>query len=558
LSLSLDQLDKEKRRFGQPRQLLSLLQRLAQQQFRDPATLMRFHETLLFLRAYPQNIEIARRCDLLLKGIPERIKSLEQSGIDTSQFVHPEVSGIAGTFVTDCFSFNIVRWLSERYPSQIALDWEWFEDEERLASIWPRFMPLLEEEAQVEANVPYLDWLRAARKGKQELFWLIEQFEHLTLSEAEKAELYDSLKLYVRWTPSFRASRTGMRLKVRKLFTHQDKLIPRSAVDLEKELRTPAPSSTRLSAGQGRRILDMARETSTLRYRELFGFTHGDEKRVLKASLGRGVDLFVIGVPPAHRLPLRAYHAAMIFKNGVPIGYFEGLSFFERMESGFNLYYTFREGETAWIYARTLNVFRQLLGITAFLLDPYQIGYKNEEGIESGAFWFYRKLGFRPTQQKIRKLTEREEARIAQRHSYRTPPGILRQLAISPLIFELDETRSGEWDRFSVRAIGLSVQRRMAAKHQGSATRMREESVELISQILAIKKADYGENFSSGLSDFAVVLALVSDLRDWSKQEKEDVVRIIEAKANADEARYLRLMQRHSKLRSAFIKLGSR
>jgi len=556
LSLSLDQLDKAKRRFGQPRQLLSLLHRLARQQFKDPAALIRFHETLLFLRAYPQSTEIARRCNLLLKGIPERIKSLERSGIDTSQFVNPEVSGIAGTFVTDCFSFNIVRWLSERYPSQLVLDWEWFEDEERLASIWPRFMPLLEEEAQVEANVPYLDWLRAARNGKQELPWIIEQFEHLMLSEAEKAELYDSLKLYVRWTPSFRASRTGMRLKVRKLFTHQDKLIPRSAVDLDKELRTVAPTSTKLSAGQGRRILDLARETSTLRYRELFGFTHGDEKRVLKASLGRGVDLFVMGVPPGDRLPLRAYHAAMIFKNGIPIGYFEGLSLFDRMESGFNLYYTFREGETAWIYARTLKVFRQLLGITAFVLDPYQIGYKNEEGIESGAFWFYRKLGFRPTSQKIRKLTEREEAKIARRDSYRTPPGILRQLATSPLIFELDENRSGDWDRFSVRAIGLSVQRRMAAKHQGSAIRIREESVKLISQMLAIKRADL-EKFSSALSDFAVVLALVPDLRDWSKQEKEAVVRIIQAKANADEARYLRLMQRHSKLRSAFIKLGS-
>ncbi len=46
----------------------------------------------------------------------------------------------------------------------------------------------------------------------------------------------------------------------------------------------------------------------------------------------------------------------MIYKNGVPIGYFEGLSLFERMESGFNLYYTFRDGETAWLYARTLNV----------------------------------------------------------------------------------------------------------------------------------------------------------------------------------------------------------
>jgi hypothetical protein len=105
----------------------------------------------------------------------------------------------------------------------------------------------------------------------------------------------------------------------------------------------------------------------------------------------------VISLPSGKRLPLRAYHSAMIYKNGVPIGYFEGLSFFERMESGFNLYYTFREGETAWLYANILNVMRRLTGASSFSLDPYQIGFENEEGIQSGAFWFYRKLGFRST-----------------------------------------------------------------------------------------------------------------------------------------------------------------
>src|SRR6266496_6356788 len=122
--------------------------------------------------------------------------------------------------------------------------------------------------------------------------------------------------------------------------------------------------------------------------------------------------LFVMGTPPARRLPLRAYHAAMIFKNGVPVGYFEGLSLFERMESGFNFYYSFREGETAWIYARTLNIFHHLLGVTAFSIDPYQVGHENEEGIESGAFWFYRKLGFRPTNSDRLWLTESEERKI--------------------------------------------------------------------------------------------------------------------------------------------------
>ena len=207
----------------------------------------------------------------------------------------------------------------------------------------------------------------------------------------------------------------------------------------------------------------MARETSTVRYRELYGFTHGDPTRVLRASPGRGVDIFVMGVPPERRLPLRAYHAAMIFKNGVPVGYFEGLSLFERMESGFNFYYSFREGETAWIYARSLSLFHHLLGVTAFSIDPYQIGYENEEGIESGAFWFYRKLGFRPARPNLLKHTLEEEKKIARRLSYRTPARVLRQLAAGSMIFEMAQTKTGDWDRFQVRNLGLAVQRRMAA-----------------------------------------------------------------------------------------------
>ena len=62
----------------------------------------------------------------------------------------------------------------------------------RLAATWPRFMPLLEEDAFVEANVPYVEWLRAARgRGKDGFAWVIQRFESLSLTYREKSELYD-------------------------------------------------------------------------------------------------------------------------------------------------------------------------------------------------------------------------------------------------------------------------------------------------------------------------------------------------------------------------------
>ena len=482
---------------------LNELQKLSRQKIRDAEALLRYHETLLFVRAYPVNAAVARLAENELRGFPRRVARLEEQGVDLSNLEHPEVSGIAGTSVTDTFSFYIVRWLMRRYPAQLSIYWDWFEDENRLGATWPRFIPLLAEDTLVEANIPYREWLKTARGRHPELAWLIDRFDEQAWPDDAKAEIYDSQKLYVTWTPSFRATRTGLRNGARKLFYHRGPLIQRRDVDLNHELAQRSPPLGKLSAEDGERALDLAREASTIRYRELYGFTHGDPTHVYHVELGRGVELFLTGLPPERRLPLRAYHAAMIYKNGVPVGYYEGLTLFERMESGFNLYYTFREGETAWLYARTLNVMHHFTGATAFTLDPYQIGHENEEGIESGAFWFYRKLGFRPTRPELRRLAEKEERKIASRNEYRTPAKTLRELANGPMIFQMRGTENHDWDRFAVRNIGFSLKGNRAA-----------------------------------------LLSLMPE-------------QIIRAKSAPEETTYLNLMQKNQELRRTLIRLGS-
>jgi hypothetical protein len=479
------------------------LRRRSKQKIHDTETLISYHEFLLFVRAYPQSAAMARLAEKELRGFSRRVEFLRDQDVDVSPLEHPEVSGIAGTPVTDNFSFYIVRWLMQRHPSQTSIYWDWFEDENRLATTWPRFIPLLAEDAPVEANVPYREWLRVARGSQHELAWLIDRFDELPVSDEEKAELYDSQKLYVQWTPIYRATRTGLRASARKLFYHRGPLIQRREIDLNNEVVQPVPPMRKLSAQDGEQALDRAREASTIRYRELYGFTHGDPKHVYQVELGRGVELYLVGLPPEKRLPLRAVHAAMIYKNAVPVGYFESLTLFERMESGFNLYYTFREGETAWLYARVLNVMHHFTGATAFTLDPYQIGHENEEGIESGAFWFYRKLGFRPVRPELLALAEKEEENIATRKEYRTPAKTLRELAAGPMIFQLRGTENHDWDHFQIRNIGFKLKGK------------REPLLSLFPE------------------------------------------RIVRAKSAAEETTYLRLMQKDKELRQQIIKLGS-
>ncbi|HEY6802204.1 MAG TPA: hypothetical protein VI306_01375 [Pyrinomonadaceae bacterium] len=550
---ALEQLDGLKKQFSakSAAQILVVLERITRLRISDADSLLYLHELLLFVRAHPHNTAVLKQADAMLKTIPQLVLKLQKLNVDLSPLEHPESSGIAGLPVTDNFSFPIVSWLAQRTPSEVSFYWDWFEDENRIGEWWPGFMPLLEEDSLVEANIPFREWLREARGRKNEVTWLVDQFHKLG---KRKAEIFNAQKLYVKWQYSYEESRTGLPGPNGKVFFHDGPLLQRRDVQFKDELNKPPLPVQELSPVDGQRAIDLARLASTVRYRELYGFTNGDPKSVYQVDLGRGVCLQLISLPPEKRLPLRAYHSAMIYKNSVPIGYFEGLSFFERMESGFNLYYTFRDGETAWLYAQILRVMKHLTGVTAFSLDPYQIGFENEEGIASGAYWFYRKLGFRSTSKPIQELTEKEETRIATRKNYRTSAATLRRLAHAPMILELDETRSGDWDNFQIRNIGFAVQRLMAQQFDGNEEQIRLKALQTITRVLGIEEQPQD---SKSFSDLAIALFLVPELQRWSNDDKVLLKRIIEAKCKRDESNYLKLLQKHDRLREVFLRLGS-
>lgn len=344
------------------------------------------------------------------------------SGVDQVPFEDPEISGIAGTSVSTNFSYEIALSLSSRHRRSIAIDWDSYERSDRLGRTLAKLIPLAAEDWTVEAHPDWRRWFESAHGN---LRWLLDRVD---------PEIYDLLEIPLRWDlDNSAASRSRTRIPRRNIFYHDSPFLSRRDISLEREFAAPRIEMKRVASPQ--KILGTVIDTSSVRYRELWGFTHPDLAHVYHADLGRGVDFFCWGLPRKWRLPIRAYHCGMFFKNGVPIGYIECLSVGERMEVGFNLYYTFREGETAWLYARLLKLFRNWLGVTCFSIDPYQLGYENEEALESGAFWFYRKLGFRSASQEIMRLVIREEARIAAEPGYRSSPATLRRLAEAPLIY---------------------------------------------------------------------------------------------------------------------------
>ncbi len=440
---------------GQEELLRRLLGDLRSARIEDAAVLARLHEALLFLRAYPASAEILERTEAELAGFAARVRLVDATGLE-----EPEISGIAGTGLTAVFTHGVARHLAERHALDARIEWDACDADTPWFTLLPHLIPALEEDAAVEANVPYREWVAAAARGEPELLWLMRALEKRFRNERERGDRYDGLGLPVRWDlGESAASRTLMRLPVRPPFLHNVPLIRRAEVSLAEIQRMAPLPERKLGLEEGEAMLALARDTSAARYRELLGFTYGDPRSIVEVEAGRGVVFYFSRLLAARRLPLRDYLAATIWKNGVPIGYFEGLVTADRLEAGFNIYYTFRDGETAWLYRQLLAACYQRTGARYYVLDPYQIGHGNAEAIASGAFWFYRKLGFRSTDETARQLTAREERRIAVRPGYRSPVHVLRRLVRHPMVFELPGAPTGFWDGFSVRSLGLHIAR---------------------------------------------------------------------------------------------------
>jgi hypothetical protein len=561
-AVRLEQLESMKRCFGSgcAQKCERALAELRGAKPADVESLIRFHDTLLFLRAFPQSARVAERADQLLADVETQVLKFKTSPSAALAFDDEAVSGIAGTTVTNTWTYELARWLVQRHARAIHAEWNVDEQYRNMATILPNVMPSLSDDSFVEADTPYLKWMEAAAGGKGKVLpWLLRSFEALPVSRLDRTSLYDALGVILAWDlGGSSASRTLARRSISHFFIHDAPLLRRKHVSLSGEMASPPLKLRKLNRSEGGKIIDMARNALAVRYRELHGSTHGDPNYVFEANVGRGVQLFIWGLAADWRLPLRAYYAGFTLKNGVPVNYFEAIGLFEWIEVGFNTFYAFREGETAWIYSKVLHLLHQLAGVKCFSVYPYQIGQDNEEAIQSGAFWFYRKLGFRPGRPDLLAITEREEKKIARDPQYRTSPRTLRKLADGHMFFELGAAPVGRWDTFSVRTLGLAVQRKMADQFGGDAGKMRRATTSVLARTLEADLESWHPLERCAFANFAVALALTPGLARWTPAEKRSLLAIIRAKAGPSESHYLHLLQRHHRLREALLRASAK
>jgi hypothetical protein len=96
----------------------------------------------------------------------------------------------------------------------------------------------------------------------------------------------------------------------------------------------------------------------------------------------------------------------------------------------------------------------------------------------------------------------------------------------------------------------------MAREFKSDAQSIRAQSMDFVECSLGLQTLEWPAGQRASFEKLALLLAMMP-IDQWEPSERLLAARILRAKASADEALYLKLMQKHSPLRAAVIRLGS-
>jgi len=526
---------------------LRLLDELAECPITQPDLLLRFHETLCFLQAYPDDRAVLARVDRALADFPQRLGRL---GAGARGRLHD--SGIAGTTLDYPFGFPMTRWLVLHFPRDVEIAWRRFEGGERLDEALSFLVLRAEEDALSEGGLGWRHWLGVAKGGRRltDLQLLMELLEGKGLSEETRDWLFESLELPILWrlrAPA--ASRTLAKLPWPRPFFQREAL-RRAGFSFVQEVERPLPSIRRAPRPLAESLIESARAALSTRLRELHAFSHPNPDDVLIAEPGRGLRIALIGLLPKFRLPLEGYYAFYVLKNGVPVSYGGGWELYGTLELGLNIFESFRQGESAFVFSQVLRAYRQTLGMRTVVVDPYQLGHDNVEALRSGAFYFYHRLGFRPRDRAVLRLSERELAKIARNRSYRSPLPILKRLAEAEMYLTLPGGSREPEKRLRAREVAALVSRHVAREFPGDRRAAVRQAATGVARALGVPRwGTWPEDERRAFERLSPLVALIPNLERWPAAERRHLTRILRAKGGRSEGSYTRLLDSHARLK---------
>lgn len=520
----------------------------------DADVLVAWHDVLLFVLAYPETPAMRATAERELIRVAEAAHAIDIAG-RANERAKLAGSGIAWSATTAAFSLPIVEWLLECYPDRAEIDS--FGDCGDLLVAWlaralpPSEFALVESaeaapDAAIDAGVA--GWKRSR------LAWLADCFRHLPCDPALATTLYDGVAPFVVLRPrDAPISRTFARGPAGAVHYHREPLL--RDVDVPRTIAEALPPPRPMTTAERRELVGTARGVLAMLGRETDPITHAEVQATRWHELGRGLAIALYSAKPEWRPALDSHIGYLLFKNAVPIAYGGGWPFLGTCRIGINVFAPFRGGESAFVMASILRAYAQLFAVERFVVEPYQFGAGNREGLESGAFWFYHRLGFRPVDARLRALAASELERMQQGPGYRSPRATLRRFTRSDLelVVAPDTVRGCDPVDLSRAATAW-----IAGRFHGNRPRAVRFAVERMRSVLApLDPGRWSECERRALAALAPVLAQIDGIESWTAHDRRRLVAMIRAKGG-DEYRYFGLMAGFARLRSGLDEVATR
>jgi hypothetical protein len=522
----------------------------ARRDIADAGVLVAWHDCLLYLLAYPESAALHRSAQAELRRVAGIARRMTTTG-PARERRRLEGSGIAWSMSTFAFGWDVARWLAARFPRRCDVD-SFGDDGTQLSEVLGAALPRLEFALLAEgedANTLLDD----ARGRLSRIEWLVAQLGRLPCSDAVRALLFDSLKAYLVLRPGASPlSRTYVRGLPAPVFLHRAGLT--RDIDLPLLLGQRLPPARPLNARLRLRAIDAACAMLASLGRETDAIALTYPGGVEWHDLGRGIAVALYAMRPDRRDALDSHVGMMLFKNRLPVGYGGGWPFAGTCRIGINIFEPYRGGESALLFGQVLRVYCQRFGITRFIVEPTQFGGTNTEGLRSGAFWFYHRLGFRPVDALAAQRAQQEHARMLTDSGYRTPIPKLRRFAGSDL-----ELRIGGDDDLSSEPAHLSAAVTAWINARFDGDRRAAEAAAVRAVAIALDIADIGtwsQAEQRALIALAPLLVQIPGLADWSVADRQRLIALIRAKGG-DEFRFHRRLNRHRALRLALSSLSA-
>ncbi len=549
----LTALERERSRYeeGCANAKIALLRHLARRRLRTARDVMRLHEVLCFLRAYPDNAEVLALVEHMLANFQRRTDLCQHRDKLAD-------SGIAGTGLCSRFFWPSARWLARRWPSLLQLDRDDDEALLKLGAALPLLVTAAEAAAMRQLELVGLDAIdslrgKASSRVSDALFWL-RLIERMPGDSFTREAFHDTIAAGYLLRPGPSTPSRTHALLAKAPVAFQISPLNRDRPDLRAEIARPPRAVHRLAPRDGRQAIQVALGAMLTRGRDLDAFAYGDPRDVRMVDDGAGFCFAVIGTLPERRTQIPAIYGYLSLRNGVPIGYGEVFAIGRFASITFNIFATFRGAEAARICARLLSLAHHLFGVESFSLDPYQLGKNNEEGIASGAWWFYYKLGFRPQAAEPRRLMRDELKRIGKNPACRSSETTLRKLAGWHMFFELRPGRRPELPPLA--EIGLRVAGILAAREGANGDRESAigQCLDEALRLTGVKSLlDFTPDGRLAWQRWSPLLLAIPGVSRWTLTDRRALARIILAKAGRRESDYVTLFAAHPKLQRSLL-----